>query len=107
MSVYKQKGSKIWWMKVVHRGKLIRKSTGHTNKAEARKVEAALHFKLANGEYGILERKVVPTLAEFANSDFLPYIKTTFGAKPKTLSYYENGTKNLLAFNKLADEKLE
>ncbi len=107
MSVYKQKGSKVWWMKFVHRGQLIRKSTGHTNKAEARKVEAALRFKLANGEYGILERKVVPTLAEFATNDFLQYIKTTFAAKPKTLSYYENGTKNLLACNKVADEKLD
>ena len=35
-------------------------------------------------------------------TDFLPYVRSTFAAKVKTKSYYENGVKSLLADPKLA-----
>lgn len=38
--------------------------------------------------------------------DFLPFVRSTFAAKVKTRLYYENGVKNLLAFERLACERL-
>jgi integrase len=62
---------------------------------------------LAKGEVGIREKKPVPTLKEFAERDFLPFVKSTFAAKPKTVAYYENGINRLLAVERLADERLD
>jgi len=85
----------------------IRESTKQTNKRVAEQMEAAHRTALAKGEVGIREKKPVPTLKEFAEGDFLPFVKLTFAAKPKTLSYYENGINRLLAFERLAGERLD
>ena len=60
---------------------------------------------LAKGEVGIVERKPPPTLREFAEQKFRPFVETT--CKPKTLAYYLNGVKNLLAFEKIASARLD
>ncbi len=65
-------------------------------------MEAAHPTALANGEVGIPERKPAPTLEDFAEHDFLPFVRATFAAKPKTLAYYENGVSRLIAFKHLA-----
>ena len=70
-------------------------------------MEAAHRTALAKGEVGIRERKPIPTLGEFAKRDFLPYVESTFAAKIKTRCYYENGVKNLFAFEALAGEQLD
>lgn len=70
-------------------------------------MEAACGTALAKGEVGIKERKSAPTLRQFAEKHFLPFVQATFQAKPKTRLYYENGVKNLLAFDKLAGEPLD
>jgi integrase len=70
-------------------------------------MEAAHRTALAKGEVGIREKKPVPTLKEFAERDFLRFVQSTFAAKPKTLSYYENGINRLLAFERLAGERLD
>src|SRR5689334_12250365 len=70
-------------------------------------MEAAHRTALAKGEVGIREKKPVPTLKEFAERDFLPFVKSTFAAKQKTLAYYENGINRLLAFERLAGERLD
>jgi len=49
----------------------------------------------------------IPTLAEFAEERFRPFVKATFAAKPKTQVYYENGLNNLLAFDRLADQRID
>jgi hypothetical protein len=49
----------------------------------------------------------MPTRREFAEHDFLPFVRSTFAAKVKTRLYYENGVKNLLAFERLASEQLD
>lgn len=51
--------------------------------------------------------KSTPTLKHFAEKHFLPFVRATFQARPKTRLYYENGAKNLLAFDKLAGERLD
>lgn len=78
-----------------------------TNKRVAEQMEAAHRTALAKGEVGIRDKKPVPTLREFAERDFLPFVRSTFAAKPKRLAYYENGIYRLLAFERLAGERLD
>jgi hypothetical protein len=47
------------------------------------------------GNVGILSRGPVPTLKEFLEKSFLPYVKQRHKGKAKTLSYYEHGAKQL------------
>jgi hypothetical protein len=70
-------------------------------------MEAAHRTALAKGEVGINQKKPIPTLRQFAEQDILPFIRSTFAAKPKTQSYYENGIKNLLKFESLAEQRLD
>ena len=107
MAVYKQAKSKYWWYKFVWNGEPIRESTKQTNKRIAEQMEAAHRTALAKGEVGIRERKAMPTLSEFAERDFLPFVCSTFAAKTKTQKYYECGVKSLLAFEKLASAPLD
>ena len=107
MAVYKQPKSKYWWYKFVWNGEPIRESTKQTNKRIAEQMEAAHRTALAKGEVGIRERKAMPTLSEFAERDFLPFVCSTFAAKTKTQKYYEYGIKSLLAFEKLASARLD
>jgi integrase len=107
MAVYKQKTSNKWWYKFHWNGQLIRESTKQTNKRTAETMEAAHKTSLAKGEVGIRERKPAPTLKDFAEIDFLPYVCSTFAAKIKTKSYYVNGIKSLLTHGKLSGERLD
>jgi hypothetical protein len=107
MAVYKQPKSKNWWYKFMWNGDLVRESTKQTNKRVAEQMEAAHRTALAKGEVGIRDRKPIPTLKEFAERDFLPFVRATFAAKQKTLAYYENGVARLLAFERLAGERLD
>jgi integrase len=107
MAVYKQKGSNRWWYKFNWNGETIRKSTKQANKRVAEQMETAHKAALAKGEVGIRERKMVPTLAEFADLDFLPFVESRFANKPKTLEYYKNGLKRLKGFSPLAKAKLD
>jgi len=107
MAVYKQPKSKYWWYKFTWNGELIRQSTKQTNKRVAEQMDAAHRTSLAKGEVGIRERKPVPSLKDFADHDFLPFVRSTFAAKPKTLAYYENRVSRLLAFERLAGERLD
>lgn len=107
MAVYKQPKSKYWWYKFTWNGEAIRESTKQTNKRVAEQMEAAHRTALAKGEVGIRQRKQAPTLAEFAERDFLPFVRATFAGKVKTRKYYEYGVKSLLAFEKLASLPLD
>ncbi len=70
-------------------------------------MEAAHRTSLAKGEVGIRERKRSPTLSEYAEKDFRPFIKTQFQEKPKTAVYYELGLRNILNFPALANRPLD
>jgi integrase len=107
MAVYKQKDSNNWWFKFTWNGKLIRESTKQSNKRVAEQIEAARKTALAKGEVGIKEKKKVPTLADFGRLDFEPYVASHFASKPKTLEYYRNGLKSLLAHTPLAKCQLD
>src|ERR1700757_2447239 len=88
-------------------GELIRESTKQSNKRVAEQMEAAHKTALAKGEVGIREREPIPTLRQFAEGDFLPYVCSTFAAKFKTKEYYEYAVKALLADDKIAGEPLD
>jgi integrase len=105
--VYKQAKSKNWWYKFNWNSQQIRESTKQTNKRVAEQMEAAHRTALAKGEVGIRDKKPVPTLKDFAEQDFLPFVRSTFTAKLKTQKYYEYGVKRLLAFQKLAASRLD
>ncbi len=107
MSIYRQPKSKHFWFKFTWKGKLIRRSTKQGNKQKARQIEAKYRSTLASGDAGILEKKPAPTLAEFAEQDFLPYVRSTKGEKPNTVTFYENSVKNLKAYGKLADVPMD
>src|ERR1700675_4441783 len=88
MAVYKQPKSKYWWYKFVWNGEPIRETTKQTNKRIAEQMEAAHRTALAKGEVGIRERKAVPTLAQFADENFLPFVRATKAEKPRTITFY-------------------
>jgi integrase len=105
MAVYKR--GRIWWYKFTWNGEPIRESTKQSNKRNAEQMEAAHKTSLAKGEVGIRDRAPVPTLKDFAERDFKPYIESRFQNKPKTLEYYRTGLKNLTGYAPLASCTLD
>ena len=107
MAVYKQPKSKYWWYKFTWNGEPIRESSKQTNKRVAEQIEAAHRTSLAKGEVGIREKKAVPTLKDFAEHDFLPFVRSTSKEKPNTVKFYENSVDNLSAYTKIASMRLD
>jgi integrase len=105
MGVYRR--GKVWWYRFTWNAEAIRESTKQTNRRVAEQIEAAHKTSLAKGEVGIRDRKPAATIREFAKTDFLPFCRSTFAAKTKTLSYYENGAARLLEYSPVADESLD
>jgi integrase len=105
MAVYKR--GRVWWYRFVWNGESIRESTKQSNKRTAEQMEAAHKTSLAKGEVGIRDRIPAATVRQFAKADFLPFCCSTFAAKTKTLSYYENGAARLLEYAAIADESLD
>jgi hypothetical protein len=89
MAVYKR--GKVWWYRFTWNAEAIRESTKQPNKRVAEQSGAAHKTSLAKGEVGIRDRKPSATIRQFAKTDFLPFCRSTFAAKTKTLGYYENG----------------
>jgi integrase len=100
MAVYKRGG--IQWYKFTWKGQSIRESTKQSNKRVAEQMEAAHRTSLAKGEVGLRDREPVPTLKDFAENDFLHFVRTTSAAKPRTVTFYETTVKNLAAYPVLA-----
>lgn len=105
MAVYKR--GRVWWYRFTWRGEAIRESTKQTNKRVAEQIEAAHKTSLAKGEVGIREKKLAPTLEQFMEQDFLPFVRTTKASKPNTIRFYENSVANLRAYSKLAKLRLD
>ncbi len=105
MGVYKR--GNLWWYRFTWKGKPIRESTKQSNKRVAEQMEAAHRTSLAKGEVGIRDRVPAATIRQFAVRDFLPYCRSTFASKTKTLAYYENGTARLLEYSTVADQSLD
>jgi hypothetical protein len=105
VGVYKR--GRVWWYRFTWKGEPFRETTKRTNKRVAEQIEAAHKTSLARGEVGIRDRKPAATIRQFVTADFLPYCRSTFAAKTKTLSYYENGSARLLEYSAVADDSLD
>jgi integrase len=105
MCVYKR--GNVWWYRFTWNAEAIRESTKQTNKRVAEQIEAAHKTSLAKGEVGIRDRVKVPTLKDFIQQKFSPYIEARFLSKNNTLEYYRAGMKNLTGFVRLANCRLD
>lgn len=105
--VYRREGCQFYYVKIKHKGRVIRKATRTTKLREARQFESAYKNRLALEEVGIKERPPVPALREFAEKEFLPSVEARFADKPKTLEHYRWGVRSLLAFPQIANAKLD
>ena len=104
MAAYKR--GDVWWFKFSWKGELIRESTKQGNKRVAEQIGSARKTQLAKGEVGI-RTEPVPTLARFAEHDFLPFVRSTSAAKPRTVVFYENSVRNLMGYDKLVGLKMD
>jgi len=104
MAVYKRGG--VWWYAFQFNGERVQESTKQSNKRVAEQMEAAHRTSLAKGEVGIREKKPVPTLKDFAPR-FLEAIETQCAEKPRTVEFYQQKVKCLLADKKIASAKLD
>ena len=98
MSIFKR--GNVYWYKFMWQGSLIRESTKQGNDKVARKMEAAHKTALAQGLVGIRDKKPAPTLREFLDKDFVPFVETKHAAKPATVEYYAAGA-NMLSSSDL------
>ncbi len=105
MAVYKR--GNVWWYRFTWNGKPIRESTKQTNKRVAEQIEAAHKTSLAKGEVGIRQKKRTPTVAEFAEKDFLPHVRSRFADKRSTLAYYGIQVGHLIAYPPLATAPID
>jgi len=105
MGIYKR--GDTYWYRFNWYGKQIRESTKQGNARVAGQIEAAHKTALAKGEVGIRKRTPAPSLKEFAERDFTPYIESHFKDKPNTLAYYAFGVKRLLDFAPLASSAID
>jgi integrase len=103
--IYKR--GNTYWYEFVFNKERFRASTRQGNPRIARQMESAHRTSLAKGEVGLREKKVASTLREFIDGDFRRFIESTFAEKLKTKMYYEHGIKVILAFDPLANERLD
>jgi integrase len=101
------KRGKIYYYEFELRGRRYKESTRQGNPRTARQLEAARRTQILKGEVGIRDKKPAMTLQQFADTSFKPHVECTFAAKFKTLEYYRNGLKNLMAFAELAGKPLD
>lgn len=95
MSIYKR--GKTYFYNFWFNGKHIQATTKQGNPRVARQMEAAHRTALAKGEVGIRDRKSI-TLAEFLQTEFLPFVEAKFGSsKARTLRYYHYGVQTIQA----------
>src|SRR5438445_909363 len=96
----------VYWYKFMWQGKLVRESSKQGNDKVARQMEAAHRTSLAKGEVGIREKKTVPTLVEFCEKRFGPWVESTT-AKKTWLDFYRVGLRAIKSCRSLANLKLD
>lgn len=104
MGVFKRGG--VWWYRFRWNNVEVRESTKQTNKRAAEQMEAARKTALAKKEVGI-RVGTIPTLREFLEKQFLPWVRAEKREKPATVKFYELHSETLLAFKPWADQALD
>src|SRR5580658_6696857 len=103
MGIFKR--NKTYWYKFQWNGVPVVESTKQYNDKVARKMESAHRTRLALGEVGIREKKPIPTLAEFMDQRFEPWIKTQTVLKTSR-DFYGVGLKAIKTYSPLAKARL-
>jgi integrase len=103
MGIFKR--NKTYWYKFQWNGVPVVESTKQYNDKVARKMESAHRTRLALGEVGIREKKPIPTLAEFIDQRFEPWIKTQTVLKTSR-DFYGVGLKAIKTYSPLAKARL-
>jgi integrase len=96
MELFKHSRSNVWSVDLGYvNGKRIRRTTKQTKRSAALVVATAMQQKLnAAGDAAVLERKLIPTLEQFATEVFVPWVENctlSFNTK----RYYLNGVRLL------------
>ena len=102
--IYKR--GRVYWYKFVWQGRLVRESTKQGNDKVARQMEAAHRTSLAKGEVGIREKEPTPTLGEFCEKRFEPWVKSTTAEKT-WLDFYRVGLRAIKGYRPLSGRKLD
>ena len=99
MSIYKR--GDVYWYKFQFNGTLVRESTRQGNDKVARQMESAHRTSLAKGEVGIRDKKTVPTLKEFCDRRFEPWLGRRSSALASTTGFgFGLGSGGLEAMNR-------
>ncbi len=109
--LYQPQGSRFWWMKFKLNGRVIRRSTETENKTKAREIEQNYKVDLRRStppppvhpdpvldavlDEVVEERFRVPTLAEFIDERFMPFVRTNNAKKPNTVTSYRTQSEAL------------
>jgi integrase len=105
MAIYKR--GKVYWYKFTWNGEQIRASTKQGNQRVAEQIEAARKTQLAKGEVGIKDRKPCPTLGDFAENQFIPFVEKHSKDKPRTIEFYKMRATRLRTFPRLWNARLD
>jgi integrase len=84
MSIYRR--GKVWWSRLMRDAVVVQQSLGTRNRQEALDIEATLRSAAVKGEFGIVDRRNAPTLADFEKRLF-DHLR--FHVKPRTLQFYK------------------
>jgi integrase len=93
MAIFKR--GKVYWFEFVFDGKRVRESTKHRNMEKARTLEATRRAGLADGRFGLAERKKIPSF-KAALADFLSWSEREHRAHPATYRRYVTSSVALL-----------
>jgi integrase len=105
--IYKR--GKFYWYKFMWVGEMVCESTKQGNGKIARNMESAHRTSLANGEVGIREKKIAPTIKAFITDRVDPWAKATFEKNsPGTyVRWYRSGFRAICAYVPLASCRLD
>ena len=104
MAIFKR--GRMYWFHFWWNREHIQRSTRQGNPRVARQMEAAYRTALAKGEVGIVERRPVPALKEFAQR-FIDAIEVRCAEKPRTIAFYAEKLTRLLEYDPLASARLD
>ena len=106
MSVYKPTDSKYYYYFFEHDGQRYKSSTRTTNKRLAERIEVARKNELLMGKAGLVKKEPAPTLREFRDR-FMEEVEKHTEKHPNTFEFYSGYYNRLLAFQKIADRRLD
>jgi integrase len=110
MRIYKRPGSKYYQAVFEYDGKRYQFSTHLRDKQDALDFACAKRTALVKGEVGIFEKPdavQMPTVKEFLEGRFLPWVEGRFADKLKTRNYYRNGVRRIAEHKVLASLTLD